>query len=315
MEKRKMMSIKSADIDEETGKFNGYLSTYENTDREGDIISRGAFDEGVAKKSTVPLLFNHRTSEVLGKLNLVTDARGLYADGVLNMADEKVKNIYNLLKMGALDSMSVGMFIKEYDPIDPEEPWRGWNIKKAEAFEGSIVAVPANERATIDFVKNLETNRSEDRVENKEKEVVKEGIFAKAFKNFKKEEPTEDEVKDKLLETTIAEVDELTKELAASKLANEALEARLKALEDKEKELESKEKEVESKEKELGQKEEDVEKKLESNEAEKEALLKRFGALGVDALEKALEDQKKEKQEFKLFDAFADDDEEENGDA
>jgi len=171
------MSLKSADIDSETGKFSGYLSTYENEDRDGDIIKRGAFDKGVAKKSTVPMLFNHRRDEVLGKLDLIADAKGLYAEGVLNMSDEKVKNVYELLKMGALDSMSVGMIINKYSPIDPKNPWGAWEIMEAEAVEGSIVAIPANDQATIDYVKSLK--ESEEMFNKKTKDLTKEELLAK----------------------------------------------------------------------------------------------------------------------------------------
>lgn len=152
MKKQKQMTIKS--VGEEDGVFEGYLSTYGNTDRDGDIINKGAFDNSLAKKTTVPMCFNHDWNKVVGKMELSSDDKGLKAKGTLNLADPEAQNIHNLMKMGALDSMSIGMMVKDYEPIDAKQPYWQWNIKEAEVWEGSIVTIPANEQATIDKVKN-----------------------------------------------------------------------------------------------------------------------------------------------------------------
>ena len=151
MKRQKQMTVKTV---EEEGVFEGYLSTYGNTDRDGDIVEKGAFDNYISKKNTVPMCFNHDWNKVVGKLELSSDDKGLKAKGTLNLADPQAQNIHHLMKMGALDSMSIGMIVKEYEPIDAKNPWQ-WNIKEAEVWEGSIVTIPANEQATIDKVKSI----------------------------------------------------------------------------------------------------------------------------------------------------------------
>jgi HK97 family phage prohead protease len=151
--REKSLTIKS--IDEETGVFNAYLSTYENTDRDGDVIKTGAFDASVQNKQTVPMLFNHDRNKVIGKLELNSDDVGLKVKGTLNLNDDVAKNVHDLLKMKALDAMSVGMLIEDYTPLDKNHPFGAWNIEKATVVEGSVVTIPANEKATISSVKKL----------------------------------------------------------------------------------------------------------------------------------------------------------------
>lgn len=151
MEKEKQYIVK--ELDEESGVFKGYLSTYDNVDRDGDIIRKGAFDNSLKQKSVVPLCFNHLREKVIGKLELSTDDKGLLSKGTFNLKDPLASNVYELLKMGALDSMSIGMRVKDYEPIDKGRPFGGWDIKEVDVWEGSIVTVPANEQATINQVK------------------------------------------------------------------------------------------------------------------------------------------------------------------
>jgi len=168
----KMRTVKVKELDDEVGVFKGYLSTYENEDRTGDVIIKGAFDESIKNNSVVPMCFNHDRNKVLGKMELSSDEKGLLVKGMFNLNDPLAQNIYDLLKMGALNSTSIGMAVKDYEPIDPKRPFGAWTIKSAEVLEGSIVTVPANEQAKIEEVKalseeervELNTLRSEKRV-------------------------------------------------------------------------------------------------------------------------------------------------------
>lgn len=142
-------------------QFEGYLSTYGNVDRDGDVMVKGCFDASLKQKSIVPLLWNHNQNSVIGKLELSSNEKGLAAKGYLNLKDEKAQNILDLLKMGALDSMSVGFIVHDHQPVQKDRPFGGWNITKAEVYEGSIVTVPANDQAVIQNVKSFETDEKE----------------------------------------------------------------------------------------------------------------------------------------------------------
>lgn len=145
--------------DDTSGKFSGYLSTYGNEDRDGDTIIKGAFDESLERKAVVPMLKNHNRDVVIGLMRLKSDNKGLHVDAELNMNDPVAKNVSDLIVMGALDSLSIGMAVVEYEPNDPQHPFAGWTIKKADVYEGSVVTIPANADALIASSKSL--NESE----------------------------------------------------------------------------------------------------------------------------------------------------------
>lgn len=148
------------DGSESEGIVEGYLSTYGNTDREGDVIVKGAFDESLSKKRKVPMCFNHDWNNVIGKMELSSDNFGLKAKGIFNLSDPFAKKTFELVKMGAIDSLSIGMMVKEFESMT-----RGIKILKADIFEGSIVTVPANEQAVITENKSTERKRLEVQVQ------------------------------------------------------------------------------------------------------------------------------------------------------
>ena len=142
--------------------FIGYGSTYGNKDRDGDIFVAGAWTKSIAAKSIVPMLFNHNRDSVIGKFEVSEDEKGLFVKGTLNMADPIAANVKALIDMGALDSMSVGFIVKDWEAIDPLKPYGAWNIKEAELVECSIVTIPANTQALIQSIKSLtEDERTE----------------------------------------------------------------------------------------------------------------------------------------------------------
>ena len=156
--REKVFTIKALDPEEEGGAhFAGYLSTYGNTDREGDIFEKGSFDKSIAKKSVIPMCWNHQRNVVIGKMELSSDEKGLFVLGTFNMKSPNpvVQDVKSLLEMGAVDSMSVGFNPIKHEPIDPSRPFGGWIYKEVEALEGSVVTVPANEEAVITQHKDL----------------------------------------------------------------------------------------------------------------------------------------------------------------
>jgi hypothetical protein len=46
-----------------------------------------------------------------------------------------------------LDSVSVGLSVKDIVPLNASDPWSGWDVRQSELCELSIVAVPANPAA------------------------------------------------------------------------------------------------------------------------------------------------------------------------
>lgn len=96
---------------DQDGLFEGYASLFNREDLGRDVILRGAFRESLAKRGAggVKLLFQHDPSCVIGVwLAIEEDARGLYARGRLVPEVEKAREVFALMRAGALDGLSIG---------------------------------------------------------------------------------------------------------------------------------------------------------------------------------------------------------------
>lgn len=137
-----------ADSENEGRAVSGYGSFFGNVDNGGDVVMPGAFADSIASGRKVKMLWNHRSDEVCGVWDSVAeDEKGLRVSG--RVADTtRGRDIAELLKMRAIDSLSIG-----YRTLEEEFSGGARLIKKAELWEISIVVFPMNELATIDAVK------------------------------------------------------------------------------------------------------------------------------------------------------------------
>ena len=136
--------------DGENGVFEGYASTFGNVDSVGDIIERGAFMDSI-KQRMPKMLWQHRMDKPIGVYTEIReDNKGLYVKGKL--ANTTLGNeAAELARMGAIDSMSIGFSIDDYE-VNREEKTR--TIKSLKLFEISLVTFPANDKAVITSAKS-----------------------------------------------------------------------------------------------------------------------------------------------------------------
>ena len=138
------------------GIFTGYGSIFGNEDQGNDIVQKGAFTKSLQERpaSKVKMLFQHKTDEPIGVFEeIYEDQKGLYVKGQLAMGTQKGRETYELLKMGALDGMSIGF------KADPQK--QGYNenkrgirtLKEVDLMEISLVTFPMNEEAMVQSVK------------------------------------------------------------------------------------------------------------------------------------------------------------------
>ena len=145
-------------MDDETGEFEGYGSTFGGEpDSYGDVIVKGAYADTLKAhkaKGTMPKMFwQHDPREVIGKwLDAKEDSHGLLMRGKLNMAVQRGREAYALLKDRDIDGLSIGYSIKKYES---DEETGVWFLKELELFEVSVVSIGANENATVSAVKSL----------------------------------------------------------------------------------------------------------------------------------------------------------------
>ena len=142
------------------GTFEGYASVFNNKDLGNDVIKQGAFAKSIydKKPKQIKLLYQHKTDEPIGVIDsLSEDARGLKIKGRLAMGTQKGKEAFELMKMGALDSMSIGYKLSP-DDYKYSDKLKKRTITNLDLMEISMVTFPMNPKAKITKVKLAEMN-------------------------------------------------------------------------------------------------------------------------------------------------------------
>lgn len=171
------LQIKSFDENEEQGVFTAYANTKWSVDNVRDCTVDNAYSRSITKaKETNKLpkmLLQHDHNKVIGVwLEMEEDGHGLRVKGKLALETALGKETYELMKIGALDALSIGYIVKEqrYDPETKVNYLIDLDIK-----EISVVTFPCNEESLIDSVKSGEVEIQEEQ-ETKDTEEVTEEI-------------------------------------------------------------------------------------------------------------------------------------------
>lgn len=137
-------------LDLEGDYFTGLAAVYGNTDRHGDILEPGAFDNTLSRlvstDSALPLLWNHNTNEPVGVVERLTEAAdGLRVRAKLFSELRNAKTARDLISGGA-GFLSIGYITKEFE--DGGDGRR--HLVDVDLLEVSVVATPSNPLAMID---------------------------------------------------------------------------------------------------------------------------------------------------------------------
>jgi HK97 family phage prohead protease len=144
--------------DKEYGEFEGYASVFENTDLGNDVIKTGAFRRSLKKRGVmgVKLLYQHKSDMPIGVFESIKeDKQGLYVKGKLALKTTAGRDAYELLKMGALDAMSIG-FRANPEEVSYDKRTNKRMIGEVDLMEISLVTFPMNPQAKIRSVKGTE---------------------------------------------------------------------------------------------------------------------------------------------------------------
>ena len=144
------------DEDEENkGRFEGYASIFGNKDLGNDVVVQGAFRKSLRSKGPkkIKMLFQHDTKEPIGIYTKIKeDTNGLYVQGQLAMQTQKGREVYELMKMGAIDGLSVGYRV-DAKGYHYDERGKKRMLKEVDLMEISAVTFPMNPKARISAVK------------------------------------------------------------------------------------------------------------------------------------------------------------------
>jgi len=146
------------DEDEENkeyGEFEGYGSVFGNKDLGNDVIEKGAFAKSLRKRKAkgVKLLYQHKSDMPIGVFDEIKeDEHGLVVKGRLALKTQAGAEAYELLKMGALDGLSIGFRVNPQE-VSYDKRANKRIIKEVDLMEVSLVTFPMNPQATVRSVK------------------------------------------------------------------------------------------------------------------------------------------------------------------
>ncbi len=149
------LSLKSVSDD---GLIEGYGSVFGVRDSYSDIVAPGAFKASLAAHKvagTMPaLLWQHDASEPIGIwIEMTEDQRGLRIKGRLAMETARGKEAHTLLKMGAINGLSIGFLTKDFR-YDRQTDIR--TVTELELWEVSLVTFPSNSAARVTSVRSAD---------------------------------------------------------------------------------------------------------------------------------------------------------------
>ena len=145
----------NGDDEEEKGVFSGYGSIFGNKDLGNDVMVQGAFAKSIASKGPkgVKLLYQHDAKEPIGVFDeIIEDKKGLRVKGRLAMGTQKGREVYELMKMGAIDGLSIGYRVSPKGAMYDERGKKRM-LKEVDLMEISAVTFPMNTRARVQAVK------------------------------------------------------------------------------------------------------------------------------------------------------------------
>ena len=148
------LEIKSEGEDDEYLTVSGYGSVFGNVDGGGDMVVAGAFKECIAKGRKPKMLWQHDANQPIGAWDeMREDANGLYMKGRISKKAAKGAEVAALVKMGAVDGLSIGYRTQEYQ-IDADAGVR--KLTKLDLWETSVVTFPMNTLAGIYAAKSAD---------------------------------------------------------------------------------------------------------------------------------------------------------------
>lgn len=134
------------------GQIAGYVSRYNEVDRQGDNVMPGAFSRDLATNGRTRPVFNaHDPTVGIGVARLIEDALGLRIEAQLELDLQDARDAWVRVKAGITRGLSIG-----YNTVRARKRGDVRELVEIALHEVSIVAIPALTSAQIDQIKRLQ---------------------------------------------------------------------------------------------------------------------------------------------------------------
>lgn len=142
----------SWDSDARTARF---VMTAQVKDRYGDIVISKGGDYADFMNNPVALWAHNSRGFPIGMWSDIKTIAGTpkRVEGTVNLAAEgttpEADTVGKLLAQGMVRACSIGFMPKDWEPIDEEHPWDGYQFNEWELLECSVCSIPANPAALV----------------------------------------------------------------------------------------------------------------------------------------------------------------------
>lgn len=142
----------------DSGRIEGLLAGFGNVDHGGDKLLPGCLTKTLAGRTTpLPMLLYHDLRRPIGAWKEWQErSEGLYVKGSMTLSTRDAQEAHSLAKDGALTGLSIGWKAvqRQHDQRTGESV-----VTEAILFEGSLVAVPMNDRTRVTAIKSITNAR------------------------------------------------------------------------------------------------------------------------------------------------------------
>jgi HK97 family phage prohead protease len=127
------------------------ICSTESVDRIGDVVVQNGIDLRNFQKNPV-VLWGHDSDRPVARATSIGVINGKLQATVQFPSpgeDPDADWVYGKVKNRLVNAVSIGFLPREWEPVDPKEPWDGYRFTESELCEFSFVSVPMNAEALI----------------------------------------------------------------------------------------------------------------------------------------------------------------------
>lgn len=139
----------------EDGTFTGIASKYGEEDLGGDVIDKGAFTKTISENPIVPILWQHKSDEVIGSGQVKEWGNRVTIEGKLDLEDPTAVKAYRKMKAALVNGLSIGFSAVKHT-WEEVEGRAVRHISELKLWEVSVVTFPMLPAAQVTRVKGAE---------------------------------------------------------------------------------------------------------------------------------------------------------------
>jgi uncharacterized protein len=137
----------------EDGSFVGIASVYGIEDLGGDVIDKGAFKKTISENPVIPILWQHKSDEVIGEGTVKEWQGKVLLEGKLDLDDPMAQKAYGKMKRKLVKGLSIGFSTLKH-AWEEVEGRMIRHIGELKLWEVSVVTFPMLPQAQVTRVKS-----------------------------------------------------------------------------------------------------------------------------------------------------------------